>query len=224
MMSLRKTVLPIIRHCATLTRKATAPSVDEQIELECRMQLTAAEFYATFKMLSLSPDVRSLGTVRQRDAIYRMTPEARRRGATSTPREARARLCYHPTLNEPLFAVGKRSMLTADRTEVVFSDALRFRVDAQAETYSDASTLLDAPGATLLYWRAKDRRSFALAAAPHWRIDLTHITKYSDSVDFSDATVLYELEFELTQEALRAADTEEMMAQLERVVRVVLGV
>lgn len=225
-MTLRATVLPIIRHCSALTRATTAaPAADEQIEIECRLRLEAEEFYALFTMLAQSPPtaVTSLGAVRQRDAIYRLP--AQRRRESGSWRDYRSRLCYHPTLNELLFAVEKQKMLSAERTIVQLSDAISLRVDASKEIYTDSTHLLDPRhGAELLYWRGKDRRSFMLPDAAHWQIDLTRVVQYRDAERLSDASVQYEVEFELAHWALRTAEPGEMMTQLERVVKFVLGV
>jgi len=224
-MSLRATVLPIIRHCATLVRGISAPVVDEQIEVECRMRLDTHTFYALFSMLAAAkPDVVTpLGAVQQRDAIYRVPQAARRRDESW--HEKRSRVCYHPTLNEPLFAVEKLRMLAAERTIITLANDIFLRVDAQKEVFSDPNTVLEAAReAKLVNWRAKDRRSFVLRQAPHWQIDMTRVVEYADRFGADDGSVLYELEFELSQRALRTAEPGEMMTQLEHVVKFVLGV
>jgi hypothetical protein len=217
MNALRPQALPIIRHCSQLTRNIK-PVVDEQIEVECRVRIEGGDFFALFSMMTdavARADLKYLGAVKQRDAIYRLPR-----------RDRRTRICYHPTLNEPLFSVEKRSMLTDGAIDIKLANDYTLRIDAQKETFRDAGFVLKRTDAQRTYWRAKDRRSYVLVAAPLWQIDLTHVTQYNDGDDADNehARVHYELEFELCQWALLKAPIDDMISQLESVVKFTLGV
>jgi len=231
--SLRSTLLPIVRHCATIERaNGDKCAVDEQLEIECRMRLSPEEFYALFaKLASTDANVLTqLGATKQRDAVYRPPRDARqasRNGsAGANVRPYRSRLCYHPTLAEPLFGVEKHTLLNAERTLVRISESIEMRVDASREVYVDAKSVLDsdASGASqFMYWRSKDRRSFVLQRdAPLWQLDLTHIVEHRDAAQ-TDAKVQYELEFELAPSALAKAEPNEAVEQLQRLLAFVLG-
>ena len=217
LMTLRTELLPIVRHCCVVVRETrTNLPPNEQIEVELRVALEAREFYALFDMLAQRPTtVRALGATKQRDAIHHRSAHGQQ--------SLRARTCYAiEPHTPPLFAVVKRDMLTSP-SAVGLGD-FELKISAHREIYSDGMWA-DGKQHDVHIWRVKDRRSFVLIERPAWQIDLTRTVQYRAEDGEANAFVRYELEFELTQEALHGTQTAlELVEQLEVVTKLVLGV
>jgi hypothetical protein len=207
-MTLFSTLLPIVRHCSSTAQQYRA--LPQFIEIECRVLLEPAEFFATVQMLAGDAEFEFVGATKQRDAILQ----------TNTGGNAgKLRTSYAFDSNEPLFTIEKRDMLAAGRVTLPVG-AFEMRVSAERECYLQTHIDTTTPP---LFWRGKDRRTFVCRqAAPAWHIDFTRAVNYRDSPDEWNARVAYELEFELQQSALLSEEPEKIVHQLEHIVDIIL--